>query len=147
MPPVNPTSPSQNTRRMSRLGRWFTRNRPCDCRGPVQVLVWQIVEGKMGVGGAPKHRKIPVNSQNQRLYKFEYTLPNRSTKLLPLQDIYCCPGKWIDTTPTPAAPLYRVDTPEQDLGSVNMLEAPSIHHSSDSSLDESQPICELFPDS
>jgi hypothetical protein len=35
--------------------------------------------------------------------------------------------------------------PEQDLGSVNMLKAPSIQHSNNSSLDESQPICELFP--
>jgi hypothetical protein len=28
---------------------------PCDCR--VQALVWLIVEGKMGVRGAPKHQK------------------------------------------------------------------------------------------
>jgi hypothetical protein len=27
---------------------------PCECRGPVQVLVCQIVEGKMGHSGAPK---------------------------------------------------------------------------------------------
>jgi hypothetical protein len=73
--------------------------------------------------------------------------PGRSTKLLPLRDIHCRPGKWIDTTPTPAAPLYGIDLPEQDLGSVNMLEAPLIQHSDDSSFDESQPICELFPDS
>jgi Transposase IS4 len=50
-------------------------------------------------------------------------------------------------TPTPASPLYGIDTPEKDLGSVNMLEAPSIQHSDDSTFDESQPICELFPDS
>jgi hypothetical protein len=30
---------------------------PCDCRGAVHALVWSIVEGKMGVRGAPKHRK------------------------------------------------------------------------------------------
>jgi hypothetical protein len=40
---------------------------PHDCRGPVQALVWQIVEGKMGVGGAPKHPKKSVNSRNQHL--------------------------------------------------------------------------------
>jgi hypothetical protein len=28
---------------------------PCDHRGTVQALVWQIVKGKMGVGGTPKH--------------------------------------------------------------------------------------------
>jgi hypothetical protein len=49
--------------------------------------------------------------------------------------------------PSPAAPLYGIDLPEQDLGSVDMLEVPSIQHSDDSSFDESQPICELFPDS
>jgi hypothetical protein len=47
----------------------------------------------------------------------------------------------------PSAPLYGVDMPEQDLGSIDMLEVPSIHHSDDSSMDESQPICKLFPDS
>jgi hypothetical protein len=30
---------------------------PCECRGPVQALVWQIVEGKMGHKGAPKDQK------------------------------------------------------------------------------------------
>jgi hypothetical protein len=120
---------------------------PCDHRGAVQALVWQIVEGKMGVGGAPKHQKKPVNGQNQRFYKVEYTLLDGSTKLLPLQDIHCCPGKWTDMMPTPASPLYGINTPEKDLGSVDMLEAPSIQHSDDSTFDESQPICELFPDS
>jgi hypothetical protein len=24
---------------------------PCDCRGSVQAILWQFVEGKMGVGG------------------------------------------------------------------------------------------------
>jgi hypothetical protein len=48
-----------------------------------------------------------------------------------------------DTT----APLYGINTPDQDLGSVNMLEAPSIQHSNNSTFEESQPICELFPDS
>jgi hypothetical protein len=31
--------------------------RPCERGGPVQVLVWKIVEGKMGYRGAPKDRK------------------------------------------------------------------------------------------
>jgi hypothetical protein len=91
--------------------------------------------------------KKPVNGQNQRFYEVEYTILDGSTKLLLLRDIHCRPGKWIDTTPTPAAPLYGIDTPDRDLGSVDMLEAPSIQHSNDSSFDESQPICELFPDS
>jgi Transposase IS4 len=100
------------------------------------------------VSGVLKNiEKKPVNSQNQHFYKVEYTLPDGSMKLLPLWDIHCCPGKWIDTTPTPAALLYGIDMPEKDLGSVNMLEAPSIQHSDDSTFDESQPICELFPDS
>jgi hypothetical protein len=64
--------------------------------------------------------KKPVNVD-----QVEYTLPDGSTKLLPLQDIHCHPGKWIDMTPMPAAPLCRVGTPKQDLGSVNMVEAPS----------------------
>jgi hypothetical protein len=37
--------------------------------------------------------------------------------------------------------------PEQNLGSIDMLEVPSIQHNNNSSLDESQPICELFSDS
>jgi hypothetical protein len=43
-------------------------------------------------------------------------------------------------TPATAAPLYRADMPQQDVGSVDMLEVPSIQHSD-------EPICELFPDS
>jgi hypothetical protein len=38
------------------------KSRSCDHQGTVQELVWQIVEGKIGVGGAPKHQKKPVDS-------------------------------------------------------------------------------------
>jgi hypothetical protein len=39
-----------------------------------------------------------------------------------------------------------VEMPEQDLASIDLLEAPSIQDNKYSSLDESQPICKLIPD-
>jgi hypothetical protein len=83
-------------------------------------------------------------SQKAKPTQTKYNLLDRSTKLVPLQDIHCGPGKWIDMMPV--APLFRVDMPEQDHGSTDMLKPQSIQQSDDLSLDESQSICELFPD-
>jgi hypothetical protein len=79
---------------------------------------------------------------------------NTSTRLSTLSQMgprSCClsgtsivvQGSGLTRRPGLLPPLYGIDPPEQDLGSVNMLEAPSIQHSDDSAFDESQPI-ELF---
>jgi hypothetical protein len=49
--------PAQIHQECQRWGYGPLELRPCESRDPVQVLVWKIVEGKMGHRGAPKDRK------------------------------------------------------------------------------------------
>jgi hypothetical protein len=78
-----------------------------------------------------KIEKRPVNRRNQHFFDVDYTLPGGLKKFVSLCDIHCRPGAWSDTTSTPAAPLLGVNTKdheqeEQDLASIDLLEAPSI---------------------
>jgi hypothetical protein len=33
------------------------KSHPCDCRDSVQAILWQFVEGEMGVRGGPENQK------------------------------------------------------------------------------------------
>jgi hypothetical protein len=134
MPPVSSNMSQPKYTKNAKVGE-MVHSKCIHVTTEAQYKCWygRLWKEKWVSGVLQNIEKKPVNGQNQRFYKVTYILPDRSTKLLPLQDIHCHPGKWIDTMPTPAAPLYRIDTPDQDLGSVTMLEAPSIQHSEDSS--------------
>jgi hypothetical protein len=148
MPPVSSNKSQPKYAKNAKVGE-TVHSKAVHVTAEAQCKHWygRLWKEKWVLGVLQNIKKKPVNGQNQCFYEVEYTLLDRSTMLLPLQDIHCCPGKWTDTTPTPAAPLYGINMPKKDLGSVDMLEAPSIQHSDNSTFDESQAICELFPDS
>jgi hypothetical protein len=91
-----------------------------------QCKCWygRLWKEKWDTGVPKKIEKKPANSPNQCFYKVEYTLPDGSTKLVPLCDVHCCLGMWTAITTTPAA-TFGCDM-EKDNTFINLLQAPSI---------------------